>query len=479
MNILLLLFILLIAIGIAIAIFYHIPAQMTGGSELVVSMHIFEHDLRIHDNPTLLQHINSDLFYPVYVITTPSHYNSYPFIIECLHDLDASLRRLGSHLLVLTRAEADELGKTITLITHGHRNVLCDEYTGKPPATYQSFIRMPRNIRPPVNAPTRLPPCDRASTMPNCDQQPFLQEDIRVLHGGESAGLARLAALLTRPVYLAEFSKPDTPFNSPKPSTSQLSPYLAQGCLSVVRVWNDITSTVIPITKPPESFIGQLLWREYFYWWSTEPDFLRPDRPKVPWSEISAADELGAEISAADELGAEISAADELGVRNASHLAAFKMGQTGFPLVDAAMSQLRQTGWIHHLARHLVACFLTRGDLWIDWREGVAIFDEYLLDTDYALNNANWQWVSGSRWFRQYWKVYSPHSYQKANDPAGAYIRKWCPTLKDFPKEYIYMPWTAPLDVQTAAGCIIGKDYPRPIVDHAKASKANMTKMKK
>ena len=79
---------------------------------------------------------------------------------------------------------------------------------------------------------------------------------------------------------------------------------------------------------------------------------------------------------------------------NEAHLAAWAEGRTGFPWIDACMVQLRQEGWIHHLARHSVACFLTRGDLWINWEEGVKVFDKYLLDADWSLNNGNWMWMS-------------------------------------------------------------------------------------
>jgi len=86
---------------------------------------------------------------------------------------------------------------------------------------------------------------------------------------------------------------------------------------------------------------------------------------------------------------------------NPTYLQAWKEGHTGYPFIDAIMIQLVREGWIHHLARHMVACFLTRGDLWQSWEAGVKVFDLYLLDDDYALNNANWQWLSCSNFFYQ------------------------------------------------------------------------------
>jgi hypothetical protein len=124
-----------------------------------------------------------------------------------------------------------------------------------------------------------------------------------------------------------------------------------------------------------------------------------------------------------------------------------------------------------------VACFLTRGDLWQSWEHGARIFDKLLLDGDWALNNGNWQWLSCSAFFHQYFRVYSPVAFPKKTDKSGAYVRKWLPQFKDFPEKYIYEPWLAPLSVQRAHGCVVGESYPARIVVHETASKANMGRM--
>jgi cryptochrome len=159
-------------------------------------------------------------------------------------------------------------------------------------------------------------------------------------------------------------------------------------------------------------------------------------------------------------------------------LAAWKEGRTGYPFIDAAMTQLRQTGWIHHLARHAVACFLTRGDLWQSWERGAAVFEEYLIDADWSINNFNWQWLSCSAHFYQYFRCYSPVAFGKKTDPNGDYIRKWLPIFKDMPAKYIYEPWEAPVAIQQKCGVVIGETYPHPIVDHKTISKSNMGRMK-
>ena len=106
------------------------------------------------------------------------------------------------------------------------------------------------------------------------------------------------------------------------------------------------------------------------------------------------------------------------------------------------------------------------------------VFEEYLLDADWSLNAGNWMWLSASAFFHQYFRVYSPIGFGKKTDPNGLYIKKYLPQLKKFPEKYIFEPWTAPLATQEKAGCIIGQDYPRPIVDHSIVSKINMARMK-
>lgn len=143
------------------------------------------------------------------------------------------------------------------------------------------------------------------------------------------------------------------------------------------------------------------------------------------------------------------------------------------------MTQLRTEGWLHHLARHCVACFLTRGDLYQSWVEGQRVFEEFLVDADWQLNAANWQWLSASAFFHQYWKVYSPIAFGKKYDKDGVYIKRYLPILKNYPAKYIYEPWTAPLEDQKRWKCVIGVDYPKPIVNHDEASSACKDALKK
>ena len=126
-----------------------------------------------------------------------------------------------------------------------------------------------------------------------------------------------------------------------------------------------------------------------------------------------------------------------------------------------------------------MACFLTRGHLYQSWEKGQGVFEEYLLDADWSLNAANWQWLSASAFYSQYWKCYSPIEFGKKTDKNGDFIRKYLPVFKNFPSQYIYEPWNAPPSVQRSANCVIGVDYPKPIIDSKVKGKICMERMKK
>lgn len=107
-----------------------------------------------------------------------------------------------------------------------------------------------------------------------------------------------------------------------------------------------------------------------------------------------------------------------------------KQGKTGFPWIDAIMTQLREEGWIHHYARHAVACFLTRGNLWISWEEGMKVFEELLLDADWSVNAGMWMWLSSSSFFHKFPHYFCPVRSGQVVDPNGDYIRRYIPVLK-------------------------------------------------
>ena len=154
---------------------------------------------------------------------------------------------------------------------------------------------------------------------------------------------------------------------------------------------------------------------------------------------------------------------------NEKQLAAWKNGLTGYPVVDAAMRQINQTGWMHNRARMIVASFLVK-DLNINWQKGEKYFREMLLDYDPAANNGNWQWAAGTGTDSvPYFRIFNPVLQSQKFDPDGVYIRRWLPELEKVGNAFIHTPWQMPEDLQESCHCRIGWDYPAPMVDHAQA----------
>jgi len=150
-----------------------------------------------------------------------------------------------------------------------------------------------------------------------------------------------------------------------------------------------------------------------------------------------------------------------------THFKAWCEGQTGFPLIDAAMRLFKQTGWMHNRLRMIVASFLTK-DLLVDWRKGERWFADNLLDFDLAANNGGWQWSASTGCDAQpYFRIFNPVTQSKKFDPEGRFIREHLPELADFSNKHIHWPHDADPEEQVRANCIFGKDYPKPIVVHA------------
>jgi len=149
--------------------------------------------------------------------------------------------------------------------------------------------------------------------------------------------------------------------------------------------------------------------------------------------------------------------------------AAWREGRTGYPVVDAAMRQLRASGFVHNRARMIAASFLAR-HLLLDWRLGEAEFMRHLVDGDVASNNGGWQWTASTGTdAHPYFRVFNPILQARRFDPQGDYVRHWVPELGGVRGAAIHEPWTLDAATQAAAGVRIGMDYPTPIVEHAAA----------
>jgi deoxyribodipyrimidine photo-lyase len=149
------------------------------------------------------------------------------------------------------------------------------------------------------------------------------------------------------------------------------------------------------------------------------------------------------------------------------HFEAWCEARTGYPLVDAAMRQLNQTGFMHNRLRMVAASFLTK-DLLVDWRLGERYFADKLIDFDLAANSGGWQWAASVGCDAQPWfRIFNPVTQSEKFDPQGAFIRRYLPELAAVPDKYIHAPWTLPASEQARIGMVVGKAYPEPIVEHA------------
>lgn len=232
---------------------------------------------------------------------------------------------------------------------------------------------------------------------------------------------------------------------------SMLSPHLALGEISPASVW-DATRGLSKTHDSEDTihFRKELVWRDFSY----HLLFHFPDLATKNWN----------------------AKFDAFPWREAPDLLhKWQRGQTGYPIVDAGMRQLWQTGFMHNRVRMITASFLIK-DLLIDWREGERWFRDTLVDADPASNAASWQWVAGSGAdAAPFFRIFNPTSQGEKFDPEGAYIRRFVPELKDMPNKFIHKPSEAPLTVLRDAGVSLGKTYPLPIVDHSKARDAAMT----
>jgi deoxyribodipyrimidine photo-lyase len=201
-------------------------------------------------------------------------------------------------------------------------------------------------------------------------------------------------------------------------------------------------------------WLSELVWRDFYF-------AILSNFPHV------AAGAFKPEYDAIQWLGGPV--ADAL-------FAAWCKGQTGYPLVDAAMAQLNQTGYMHNRLRMVAGSFLVK-DLGLDWRWGERYFAEKLNDFDLSANNGGWQWVASSGCDAQpYFRIFNPVSQSEKFDPQGKFIRRYLPQLAKLPDKSIHAPWLAkPLELQ-AAGITLGTDYPQPVVKHDEARTATLTR---
>ena len=255
--------------------------------------------------------------------------------------------------------------------------------------------------------------------------------------------------------------------------TSKLSPHLHFGEIGPRQVWAEAMKHT---GAARDKFLSEIGWREFAHhllWhYPTMVDSnWKQEFNKYPWREVEgdATARLappsrklaGRDGEARMELTAHMSERSAM-----ADFEAWKEGRTGYPIVDAGMRQLWQTGWMHNRVRMIAASFLIK-HLQIDWREGEKWFWDTLVDADAANNAAGWQWVAGSGADASpYFRVFNPFLQGWKFDPQGDYVKRWCAELQLLDAKYIHTPWQAPELILRGAKIVIGKDYPAPIVDH-------------
>ena len=462
------------------------------------SAHImwFRQDLRLGDNPALCAACENGPLIAVYVLDdeTPGPWRmggaSRWWLDKSLSALDQSLKKHGIDLL-LRQGPADriipDLAQEIGAASvhwnrcyepyaiardarikerlkqqgiHGESHngsLLYEPWTiqtgqGDPYRVFTPFWRACRQFGDPA---TPLPPPEKISAAPSPESERLRDWNLHPKHPDWSVGLKRcwkpgeagarmrLASFLDVGLenYKQGRDRPDLE------NVSMISPHLHWGEISPRQVWTAVRAHVdrneaFSLDNDVERFLTELGWREFSYHLLYHfPNFPEKNYNRrfddFPWQEPDK-----------------------------KMLAAWQKGQTGYPIVDAGMRQLWQTGYMHNRVRMVVASFLTK-DLRYHWRWGEDWFWDTLVDADLANNSASWQWTAGSGAdAAPYFRIFNPVRQGERFDPEGAYVRRYVPELKDLDTKWIHQPWQAPPEALSMADIRLGETYPHPIVDH-------------
>jgi deoxyribodipyrimidine photo-lyase len=448
-------------------------------------------DLRVADHAPLSDALARGDVIPLFVLDpyffAPERARELPhrmqFLLESIRELSETLAALGSRLVV-ARGKSVEVVPALARLWKADR-VVAQRWTepfarerdrrvsaaldvpfdlfegellaapdavrtreGRAFSVFTPFARAFRERIPvgrPLSAPSALPPLPSDVRTPSLPL-PSLSElaithNPRLLRGGARAAEQRLRDFLAGPArrYDGERDRLD------RPGTSRLSQDLKFGTLSPRTAWDRVTVALARSAPGAlRSFQNELLWREFAHrtLWA-RPELLsepfRPEFKRFPYR---------------DDAGA---------------WDAWVTGTTGYPVVDASARQLLAEGFVHNRARMISASFLTK-HLLIDYRRGEAHYLKYLVDGDWAPNNAGWQWSAGCGADAQpYFRVFNPVLQGEKFDPEGSYVRRYLPELANVPARHVHAPFRAPPEVLRAAGVRLGESYPRPIVEHGAA----------
>jgi len=342
------------------------------------------------------------------------------------------VRRFGGHILVEPKALANAAGQPFRVFTPFFKAL---SQRGAP------ALPLPAPRR--VAAPDRWPHSDALESWKLEPERPDWAGGIRAAWTpGEKAARERLGFFIESALktYLTHRDEPGID------GTSRLSPHLAFGEISPRQIWHAVLAAAEAEGHPSmgDAFLREVAWREFSY----HLLFHFPHLPEKPFRAEFAAFPWRADEGA---------------------LEAWRRGRTGYPIVDAGMRQLWQTGWMHNRVRMIVASFLIK-HLLLPWQTGEDWFWDTLVDADLASNSASWQWVAGSGAdAAPYFRIFNPILQGEKFDPKGDYVREFVPELAKLPPSLIHKPWTASAAELRDLGVTLGETYPRPLVDHVEA----------
>jgi deoxyribodipyrimidine photo-lyase len=458
----------------------------------------FRKDLRLHDQPALWEAAREGTIIPVFIWAKEEEreYRSSEAALWWLHHSLRSLQQsLSSHGLSLVIRSGPSLDTLINIIEettadavffnhryepsimkrerdiinalqtlgvevrtfHSHLLFSPDRLLNQKGEPYKVFTPFwKRCIQEAVPRPLPVPKTmhgDQGTTATMTVEQLELLSPLRwhakfqsYWEPGETGAIARWNTFVKNGLSRYEEGR-DFPFQE---AVSRLSPHLAWGDISARALWHAAKRRLVQevehgegtiASKPIEAFLRQLIWREFGYHqlihFPTIVDApIREPFQSFPWQE------------------------------DVEHWERWKKGLTGYPLIDAGMRELWETGWMHNRVRMVVASFLVK-HLLIDWRKGAKWFQQTLVDFDVANNAMGWQWSTGCGLdAAPYFRIFNPVAQSEKFDENGDYIRRWVPELANLPAPYIHRPWEAPEHVLRAAGVELGRTYPLPIIDH-------------
>ena len=435
---------------------------------------VFTRDLRVHDHPALCAAVAGDATLPLFVFDDAilrsrfNRPNRTRFLLESLNDLDASLRDRGGRLVVRRGAWVDEVlaataeagadavhvsddvtpfardrldalataASRVGIAVHRHAGTTVVAPGALAPGGgghfqvftpyYRRWLETPRRPVPGAPGSVRVPDAAADTPLPALGELVGGEPSPAVVPGGETAARAGLNTWVRG--HLAEYGERHD--DLPGDATSRVSAALRFGCVSPAELEHRLRGR--PGAEP---FLRQLCWRDFY----AQALVARPD---AAWGDYR---------SRGDEWN-----------DDPAHFRAWAEGRTGYPVIDAAMRQLRREGFVHNRARMIVASFLTK-DLYIDWRRGARHFLDWLVDGEVANNNLNWQWTAGTGTDTNPHRIFNPTVQAQRFDPDGDYVRRYVPELGAIGGGAVHEPWKLAPDIRATL------DYPDPIVDHRAA----------